>query len=72
MFSIKSGYYIGIFHNFESVVFNSRLDEMRTDSNPSVCSGYHSYAGGPAVWGHLVPHSLIKYQAYHAFLVQSD
>ena len=58
--------------DIESVVFNSRLDEMRTDSNPSVCSGYHSYAGNPAVWGHLVPHSLIKYQAYHTFLVQSE
>ena len=39
----------------ESVVFNTRLDEMRTDSNPSVHSGYHSYAGGPAVLRHQVP-----------------
>ena len=49
----------------ESVVFNTRLDEMRTDSNPSIHSGYHSYVG------HLVSHSLIKYQAYHASVVQS-
>ena len=35
----------------ESVVFNTRLDEMRTKSNPSIHSGYHSYAGGPAVLG---------------------
>ena len=35
----------------ESVVFNTRLDEMRTDSNPSIHSGYHSFAGGPTVLG---------------------
>ena len=35
----------------ESVVFNTGLNEIRTDSNPSVHSGYHSYAGGPAVPG---------------------
>ena len=35
----------------KSVVFNTGLDEIRTDSNPSVHSGYHSYAGGPAVLG---------------------
>ena len=35
----------------ESVVFNTRLDEMRTDSNPSINSGYHGYAGSPAVSG---------------------
>ena len=35
----------------ESVVFNTGLDEMRTDSNPSVHSGYHSYADGQAVLG---------------------
>ena len=32
----------------ESVVFNTRVDDMRSDSNPSVHSGY---AGGPAVLG---------------------
>ena len=37
----------------ESVVFNTGLDEMRSDSNPSVQSRYHSYAGGPAVLGAL-------------------
>ena len=31
----------------ESVVFNTRLDQMKSDSNPSV----HSYAGGPSVQG---------------------
>ena len=35
----------------ESVVFNTGLDEMRTDSNPSVHSGYHSYVGAPTVLG---------------------
>ena len=35
----------------ESVVFTTGLDEMRTDSNPSIHSGYHSYAGSPAVPG---------------------
>ena len=35
----------------ESVVFKTRLDEMRSDCNRSVQSGYHSYAGSPAVWG---------------------
>ena len=35
----------------ESVVFNTGLDGMRTESNPNVCSGYHSYSGGPAVPG---------------------
>ena len=34
-----------------SVVFNTGVDEMRSDSNPSVHSGYHSYAGSPAVLG---------------------
>ena len=31
----------------ESVVFSTRIDEMKSDSNPSV----HSYAGGPSVQG---------------------
>ena len=35
----------------ESVVFNTRLDEMKSDSNPSV----HSYAGGHLCRGYLVP-----------------
>ena len=35
----------------ESVVFNTRLDDIRTNSNPSVHSGYHSYASGPSVPG---------------------
>ena len=35
----------------DSVVFNTGLDEMRTDSNPSVHSGYHSCAGSPVVLG---------------------
>ena len=35
----------------ESVVFNTRIDDMQSDSSQSVQSGYHSYAGGPAVPG---------------------
>ena len=35
----------------ESVVFNTGVDGMRSDSNPSVHSGYHSYVGSPAVLG---------------------
>ena len=35
----------------DSVVFNTRIDGVRSDSNPSVHSGYHSYAGGPSVLG---------------------
>ena len=35
----------------ESVVFNVGLDDIQTGSIPSVCSGYQSYAGGPAVLG---------------------
>ena len=36
---------------FESVVFNTRVDDMRSDSNPGVHSGYHIYLGCPAVLG---------------------
>ena len=54
----------------ESVVFNTGLDEMRTDSNPSIHNGYQGYAGGPAV-AHQVPCSLTKCHAYHTSLVQS-
>ena len=35
----------------KSVVFNTGLDEIQTESIFSVCSGYQSYAGGPAVLG---------------------
>ena len=35
----------------ESVMFNTRTDDMQCDSNHSVQSGYLSYAGGPAVLG---------------------
>ena len=35
----------------ESVVFNTRLHDMRTELNPSIHSGYHSYASSPAVLG---------------------
>ena len=35
----------------ESVVFNTRIDDMQSGSNHSVQSGYHSYAGAPAVLG---------------------
>ena len=33
----------------ESVVFNTGVDDMRSDFNPSFHSGYHNYVGGPAV-----------------------
>ena len=39
----------------DSVVFNTRIDDMHSDSNQSVQSGYHNYGGGPAVgdiWYH--------------------
>ena len=35
----------------DSVVFNTRIDDMHSDSNQSVPSGYHHYVGGPAVLG---------------------
>ena len=35
----------------DSVVFNTRIDDMHSDSNQSVQSGYHHYVGCPAVWG---------------------
>ena len=50
---------------FESVVFNTRLDEMKSDSNPSV----HSYAGGPSVQGVSGTTFLNKCPDYHSFLV---
>ena len=33
------------------VVFNTRIDYTHSDSNQSVQSGYHNYAGDPAVLG---------------------
>ena len=35
----------------ESVVFNTRIDDMQSDSNQSVQSGYSSYVGIPALPG---------------------
>ena len=35
----------------ESVVFNTRIDDMQSDSNQSVQNGYHSSAGSSAVLG---------------------
>ena len=35
----------------ESVVFNTGVDSMRSDSNPNVHSGYHSCLDDPAVPG---------------------
>ena len=32
-------------------MFNTRIDDMHSDSNQSVQSGHHHYAGGPAVPG---------------------
>ena len=53
----------------ESAVFNTRVDDMRSDSNPSVHSGYHSYAGGPAVLGALGTTFLNKIPNIPWFLV---
>ena len=33
----------------ESVEFNTRIDDMKSSSNPSVHSGYHTYTGSQAV-----------------------
>ena len=33
----------------ESVVFNTRIDDMQSDSNQNVQSGYHGYAGSSAI-----------------------
>ena len=52
----------------ESVVFNTRLDEMKSDYNPSV----HSYADGPSVQGYLLWPFWIKCLDYHDFLVQRE
>ena len=35
----------------DSVVFNTRIDDMHSDPNQSVQSGYHHYTGSPAVPG---------------------
>ena len=35
----------------DSVVFNTRIEGLRSDSNLGAHSGCHSYAGGPAVPG---------------------
>ena len=35
----------------DSVVFNTRIDDMHSDSNQSVQSGYHKYAGSPGLLG---------------------
>ena len=37
----------------ESVVFNTRVDDMQSDSNQNIQNGYCSYVGGPAVLGAL-------------------
>ena len=37
----------------DSVMFNTRLYDMHSDSNQSVQSGYLNYAGGPVVLGAL-------------------
>ena len=57
----------------ESVVFNTGLDEMRTDSNPSVHSGYHNYVGSPVVLGASGSMFLNKMPGIpHASLVQRE
>ena len=42
-----------VWHNkgVDLVVFNNRIDDMHSDSNQSVQSGYHHYVGSPAVLG---------------------
>ena len=55
----------------ESVVFNTRIDEMRSASNPSVYNGYHSYTDSPAMLGASGTIFLTKYPVYHVFLVQN-
>ena len=35
----------------DSVVFNTRINDMHSDSNQSVKNGYHNYGGSPAVPG---------------------
>ena len=35
----------------ESVAFNTRINNMKSDSNQSIQSAYYSYAGDPAVLG---------------------
>ena len=56
----------------ESVVFNTRIDDMWSDSNQSVQSGYHSYVGSPAVLGASGTTILNKIPSiYHVFLAQN-
>ena len=44
---------VGVWHTtgVDSVMFNTRIDDMHSDSHQSVQSGYHNYVGGPAVLG---------------------
>ena len=46
---------------------NTRLDEMKSYSNPHVPSGYHSYAGGPICAGGIRYH-LSEQNAWIAFV----
>ena len=39
----------------DSVVFNTRIDGLRSDSNPSVHSGYIAMQVAYLFWGHQVP-----------------
>ena len=51
---------------------NTGLDEIQTESIPSVCSGYQSYADSQTVLeGHQVPVFSTEYQAYQDFLAQN-
>ena len=56
----------------ESIVFNMGLDEIWTESIPSVCSRYQSYQVAQLCWGHQVPHYLTKYQTYNSFLALNE
>ena len=56
----------------ELVVFNTRIDDMQYDSNQSVQSEYHSYAGSPAVLGGLGTTILNKIPGILHFLALNE
>ena len=39
------------YHRVDSVVFNTKFNDVHSDSNQSVQSGYLNYVGSPAVPG---------------------
>ena len=56
----------------ELVVFNTRIDDMQSDSNQSVQSGYHSYVVSSAVPGASGTTILNKIPGIPQFLVQNE